>query len=273
MQVIRFPVQTILINIAQSAVSGLNINGGFMKILSALILALALTLPANAAYIQAPYTAAAGGTGGDSSAATGVAKVAAGVWSYAGILNADVQAGAAIAFSKLASLTSAHLLVGSAGNVATDVAVSGDLTLANTGEFSLVNASVTGQALTGYVSGAGTVAATDSILQAIQKINGNQVSSGTMTVANGGDAAYTILSGTGLVRAGTTLTANRTYTLPACAANIGEKHFVKNPPAQTFNIVLAAAGADKIDGAASVNVLPGDDFEVACGAAGVWDQL
>lgn len=70
-------------------------------------------------------------------------------------------------------LTSAHLLVGNASNHGTDVAVSGDVTLANTGAFSLVNASVTGQHITGYVSGAGTVAATDTILQAIQKLNGN----------------------------------------------------------------------------------------------------
>lgn len=35
------------------------------------------------------------------------------------------------------------------------------------------NADITGYLLTGYVSGAGTVAATDSILQAIQKLNGN----------------------------------------------------------------------------------------------------
>jgi hypothetical protein len=37
----------------------------------------------------------------------------------------------------------------------------------------ITNAAVIGKVLTGYVSGAGTVAATDNILQAIQKINGN----------------------------------------------------------------------------------------------------
>lgn len=42
-----------------------------------------------------------GGTGGDSSASTGVAKVAAGSWSYSTIVNADVSASAAIAISKL----------------------------------------------------------------------------------------------------------------------------------------------------------------------------
>lgn len=37
----------------------------------------------------------------------------------------------------------------------------------------LTNSAVIGKVLTGYVSGAGTVAATDTILQAIQKLNGN----------------------------------------------------------------------------------------------------
>jgi hypothetical protein len=37
----------------------------------------------------------------------------------------------------------------------------------------VTNAAVIGKVLTGYVSGAGTIAATDNILQAIQKLNGN----------------------------------------------------------------------------------------------------
>jgi hypothetical protein len=49
------------------------------------------------------------------------------------ISNADVAADAAIAFSKLAALTSARILVGSAGNVATAVAMSGDVAISNTG--------------------------------------------------------------------------------------------------------------------------------------------
>lgn len=42
-----------------------------------------------------------GGTGGDSSAATGIAHVSSGTWSYSLIVNADVSASAAIAYSKL----------------------------------------------------------------------------------------------------------------------------------------------------------------------------
>ena len=49
------------------------------------------------------------------------------------ILNAAIGAAAAIDFSKLAALTSANILVGSAGNVATSVAVTGDVTISNAG--------------------------------------------------------------------------------------------------------------------------------------------
>lgn len=58
----------------------------------------------------------------------GVTSIASGV-----IVNADVNAAAAIDYSKLAALPSAEILVGSAGNVATAVAVTGDVTIGNTG--------------------------------------------------------------------------------------------------------------------------------------------
>ncbi len=53
--------------------------------------------------------------------------------SYALLVNANIDAAAAIDFSKLAALTSAHILVGSSLNVPTSVAVSGDISLSNTG--------------------------------------------------------------------------------------------------------------------------------------------
>ena len=54
-----------------------------------------------------------------------------------GITNTQVSASAAIAFSKLASLTSAHILLGNGSNVATDTAVTGDVTISNTGVTSI----------------------------------------------------------------------------------------------------------------------------------------
>jgi hypothetical protein len=51
----------------------------------------------------------------------------------ASIVNADISASAGIAYSKLASLTSGNLLVGNGSNVATSVAMSGDVTITNAG--------------------------------------------------------------------------------------------------------------------------------------------
>lgn len=82
-------------------------------------------------------------------------------------------AGYGITDSVSTTLTSAYILVGNAGNVATGVAMSSEATIDNTGAVTLSNAAVIGKVLTGYTSGAGTVSATDTILQAIQKLNGN----------------------------------------------------------------------------------------------------
>lgn len=73
---------------------------------------------------------------------TGVFGIATGA-----IVNADVNAAAAIAYSKLAALPSAEILVGSGANVATAVAVTGDVTISNAGVTaiaadSIVNADV-----------------------------------------------------------------------------------------------------------------------------------
>lgn len=55
------------------------------------------------------------------------------------------------------------------------ITLTSEATGSGTGSFAvtLTNSAVIGKVLTGYTSGAGTVAATDTILQAIQKLNGN----------------------------------------------------------------------------------------------------
>jgi len=58
------------------------------------------------------------------------------------VTNASVAAGAAIAFSKLASLTSGNVLVGNSSNVPTSVAVTGDVTISNTGVTSIASGAV-----------------------------------------------------------------------------------------------------------------------------------
>ncbi|MDB5275619.1 MAG: tail fiber protein [Ferruginibacter sp.] len=72
------------------------------------------------------------------------------------------------------------------------------------------NAAVIGKVLTGYTSGSGTVVATDNILQAIQKINGNDalkapLASPTLT---GTPAAPTAIAGTNTTQIATTAFVN-----------------------------------------------------------------
>ena len=71
-----------------------------------------------------------------------------------------------------ADLTGMVISVGNAATVVTNANLTGQVTsVGNT--TTVTNSAVINKVLTGYVSGAGTVAATDNILQAIQKLNGN----------------------------------------------------------------------------------------------------
>lgn len=71
------------------------------------------------------------------------------------------------------TLTSSQIIVGNAGNVATAVAMSGEASIDNAGAVTLSNSAVIGKVLTGFTPAPGTVAATDTILQAIQKLDAN----------------------------------------------------------------------------------------------------
>ena len=55
------------------------------------------------------------------------------------IVDADINSSAAIAYSKLAALTDGNVLIGNASNVATSVAVTGDVLLSNAGVTSLAS--------------------------------------------------------------------------------------------------------------------------------------
>ena len=92
------------------------------------------------------------------------------------ITNDDVSASAGIAFSKLAALTDAHLLIGSGTNVPTAVAITGDISITNAGVTSIaagsiVDADISGSAaiaaskiVSASTSGAGVVQLSDSTI-------------------------------------------------------------------------------------------------------------
>jgi hypothetical protein len=88
----------------------------------------------------------------------GVTSIAAGV-----IVNADVSASAAIDYSKLATLTSGNVLVGSAGNVATSVTMSGDATIIASGALTIGANAVTSSKLATNVM---VISSTVSLTQA-----------------------------------------------------------------------------------------------------------
>jgi len=66
--------------------------------------------------------------------------------SWGALVNANIDAAAAIAWSKMAALASAHILVGSAGNVATDVALTGDVAITNAGLSTVTDLTITSEA-------------------------------------------------------------------------------------------------------------------------------
>lgn len=68
----------------------------------------------------------------------GVVHSVSGVLSGSAVVNADVSASAGILFSKLAALGSGNILIGSSGNVATSVAMSGAIAITNAGVTSIV---------------------------------------------------------------------------------------------------------------------------------------
>jgi len=82
----------------------------------------------------------------------------------------------------------------------------------------LTNSAVIAKVLTGYTSGAGTVAATDTILQAIQKLNGNDATNANLTgpiTSVGNATAVASQTGTGsqfVMAAGTPVLANLSVT-------------------------------------------------------------
>lgn len=128
------------------------------------------------------------------------------------VLNSDIYASAAIAYSKLAVLTASKVLVSNGSGAVSASAVSSttlgylDATSSIQSQLnalfptaSFTDAAVTGKLLTGYVSTTGALLATDSILAAIEKLNGNQ-------------AAYLLLTG-GSLSGNLTLAGNKALVL------------------------------------------------------------
>lgn len=155
------------------------------------------------------------------------------------LVNADINTSAAIAFSKLATLTNTHILVGSAGGVATDVAVSGDATLANTGALTLatVNGNVGSFTLASITvdakgritaassgsAGSGTVTSVAMTVPTFLSVAGSPITtSGTLAVTLSGTALPVVNGGTGVTTStgsgNTVLSTSPTLVTPVLGA-------------------------------------------------------
>lgn len=193
----------------------------------------------------------------------GVTSIAAGA-----IVNADVNAAAAIGFSKLAALPSTQILVGSAGNVATAVAVTGDVTIGNTGVTAIaagaiVNADVNAAAAIDYsklaalTSGNILVGSAGNVPTAVA-MSGDAtiIASGALTIANDAITTAKIL--------------NANVTLAKLAAGITPSHIIKfadqvttvgGAAAEAFTVTGAVGATDRAfvqvvnDGTGNVTVL------------------
>ena len=133
------------------------------------------------------------------------------------IVNGDISTSAAIAFSKLAALTSAQILVGNGSNVATSVAVTGDIAISNAGVVSITANSIVDGDISGSaaISGSKIVQGTTSVLGVLQLTDAADSTSTTTaatpaavkTAKDAADAAQ-VTADAALPKAGGTMTGN-----------------------------------------------------------------
>ena len=124
-----------------------------------------------------------------------------------------------------ANLTGSVTSVGNATTVVTNANLTGDVTSVGNAT-TLTNAPVIAKVLTGYVSGAGTVAATDSILQAIQKLDGNDATNANLTgmVTSVGNAATVVTNANltgGVTSVGNATTVVTNANLTGAVTSVG----------------------------------------------------
>lgn len=122
------------------------------------------------------------------------------------------------------------------------IAVSGDYTTAQvteSGNLYFTNARAIASTLTSYASGAGTISATDSVLSAIQKLNGNIVALGTPVTSVSGTTNRITSTG------GTTPVIDISTTFEALLGKIatGLQQFASTTSAQLAGVISDETGS------------------------------
>jgi hypothetical protein len=118
-----------------------------------------------------------------------------------------------------------------AGTVTTNANLTGEATsVGNTA--TLTNSAVIGKVITGFTSGAGVVAATDTILQAIQKLNGNTAASGSGTVTS-----VSVVTANGISGTVATPTITPAITLSLTTTGTGTTYVASTSPTITTPVI------------------------------------
>lgn len=139
------------------------------------------------------------------------------------ITNADIAANAAIAYSKLATLTSGNIILGSASNVATSTAVTGDVTISNAGVTSIAS----GVIVNADVSASAAIAGT--------KINPNF---GSQTIATTGSITLGA-NASPAVRTDTTGVTGADQVTNIISLTQAEYDAIVSPDSSTFYVITA----------------------------------
>jgi len=188
------------------------------------------------------------------------------------IVNADIAAAAAIAYSKLATLTSGNIVLGSAANVATSTAVTGDVTISNTGVTAIasgviVNADINASAAivdtklatiatAGKVSNSATTATSANTASAIvaRDASGN-FTAGTITAALTGAASSNVLKAGDTMTGVLAVTAG-TAALPGIAVSGDTNTGIYSPGADQLAISTGGTGRLTVSTTAVSSTLP-----------------
>jgi len=139
------------------------------------------------------------------------------------ITNADISASAAIAYSKLATLTAGNIVLGNSSNIATSTAVTGDVTISDAG----VTAIASGVIVNADVSASAAIAGTK-----ISPDFGSQTIATTGSITVGANAAPVVKTDTTGVTGADQITNIMSLTQ-------AEYDAIVSPDAATFYVITA----------------------------------
>ena len=170
------------------------------------------------------------------------------------LVNADIASAAAIAYSKLATLTSGNIVLGSSANVATSQPVTGDVTISNTGVTAIatgviVNADINASAA---IAGSKIVAATTSVVGAVQLSDSTSTTSSVLAATPTAVKAAYDLAAAALPKAGGAMTGDITLNAQSDLrfADSDSSHYIaiQAPSTVAANVTLTLPAADGTNG-------------------------